>query len=336
MHSSEFLNALQLKGAVLSDHGNGVTEVSNLGDVAAELIAAQSNCVVCPLPELIRIRATGKDRAKFLHNFCTNNINTLKTGHVCEAFFTDVKAKVIAHGMIVAMPDSHEIWMLPGDEAAIVNHLNRYIITEDVTIDSVSEHAGFALIGPAASATMQSAGYTLNLNADGGVVEPEFSHLPLIWADTPVSIVSVRAESGADTWNKLTAAGATPSGSDVFHHFRILEGYPLIGVDITTDNLAPEADRNRQTICYTKGCYLGQEPIARLDAMGHVNRQMYRAKAIRKAAAEPDESCFVATSISRAVNEQVPALIVLPVKAAIPSQPIQATLSDGRPIEIVI
>jgi hypothetical protein len=68
--------------------------------------------------------------------------------------------------------------------------------------------------------------------------------------------------------------GIVPAGAAVFEALRIEAGFPRYGVDITDDNIAQEAGRTRQAISFTKGCYLGQEPIARLDAMGHVNREL--------------------------------------------------------------
>ncbi len=57
-----------------------------------------------------------------------------------------------------------------------------------------------------------------------------------------------------------------------FHALRIQAAFPLFGIDITQDNLAQEAGRTQQAISFTKGCYLGQEPIARIDALGHINK----------------------------------------------------------------
>jgi folate-binding Fe-S cluster repair protein YgfZ len=71
----------------------------------------------------VRLLASGRDRAKFLHNFCTNNIKALETGSACEAFFTDVKARILAHGYVLAFEDAHEIWISPGDPAALLKHL---------------------------------------------------------------------------------------------------------------------------------------------------------------------------------------------------------------------
>ena len=64
----------------------------------------------------------------------------------------------------------------------------------------------------------------------------------------------------------------------MFHALRIQAGFPLYGIDITEDNLAQEVARTKQAINFQKGCYLGQEPIARIDALGHVNRELRTIK----------------------------------------------------------
>ncbi len=338
MQPTEFLATLENDGAVVTVR-NDIRSVANFGDSANELRSALSASVVCPLPHLIRIRATGNDRAKFLHNFCTGNVNALQSGESCEAFFTDVKAKILAHGIVLATPESHEIWMLPGDESAIVKHLNKYIITEDVTIESVEGQTAIAVIGLESAAVLQSAGFALNSDADSCVVNAEFGRLSLTWADADVSIVSVDTASAAPAWEKFKTAGAIPSGHDVFDHFRIMEGYPLIGTDMTEENMAPEADRNGQAICYTKGCYLGQEPIARLDAMGHVNRKLFKGTArvvSDTASSESATDLFEVTSASTVLQSDIPVLTVLPVKSVVPSQPVSAKLSDGRAVEITV
>ena len=89
-------------------------------------------------------------------------------------------------------------------------------------------------------------------------------------ADVDLLRVDLRFEGNA----AALAAAVTPAGGAVFEALRIEAGFPLYGVDISEDNIAQEAGRTKQAISFTKGCYLGQEPIARLDAMGHVNREL--------------------------------------------------------------
>ena len=70
----------------------------------------------------------------------------------------------------------------------------------------------------------------------------------------------------------LDRAGATQCGFEALDAARIEQGTPWFGRDITEQNLPQEIDRDRQAISFTKGCYLGQETVARIDALGHVNR----------------------------------------------------------------
>ncbi len=242
----------------------------------------------------IRLLASGHDRAKFLHNFCTNNMKAMPTGSACEAFFTDVKARILAHGYVLAFENTHEIWISPGDPAALLKHLNRYIITEDVAIvaDDPSSatlcfHAdekcltavraeqlvyGADVLPDDAIATAASQ----SLRFGSAQTDQSFAVTGLLvtWAEQPLLFLTGPAAPLAALGSRLDASGVSALMSDQIESHRINERYPLIGRDMTSDNLAPEAERNVRAISYTKGCYLGQEPIARLDAMGHVNRAL--------------------------------------------------------------
>lgn len=244
-----------------------------------------------PLSALSRLLVTGKDRAKYLHNFCTNNIRELPSGKACEAFFCDVKARVIAHGYVLAFDDCLEIWMLGGDEAGLLKHLNRYIITEDVTITSGTEAtAAIAAIDanwvnalllnvqepkrlfpePLSCARVQVR------HSDHALVAA--TAMSVTWAGTPMLWMATPKDAGQMPLPADAAAAAVE-----FEQLRIRERFPIINQDMSIENMAPEAERNGTAISYVKGCYLGQEPIARLDAMGHVNRALRCLEAVTSA-----------------------------------------------------
>lgn len=313
------------------DHG-----VRHFGDVQSEVTALASSAVVCPLPELCRIEVTGTDRAAFLHNFCTNDIKELQSGSTCEAFFVDVKAKVIAHGYIGATDDSHEIWMLPGDEVALLNHLNRYVITEDVQFRTATNESDFLVVaGPkAAKATAESLDLNPDqLQTDSIVKTDNASILVCEWCNLPTLFISTTQP--AKIWSQLLKAEATPGGQDVFHHHRIQEGYPICGIDVGGETMAPEADRISQAICYTKGCYLGQEPIARLDALGHVNRKLYRCT-VSSAEDPAEHELPTLTSLSKVDVPNRPALMQLNVKIAMAEKTILARCADNSVVRVTV
>src|SRR5690606_4691273 len=98
------------------------------------------------------------DRAAFLHNMCTNHIRDLVPGGGCEAFFTDVKGKVVAHAIVLAGKDETLLLLLsPGQIERLLPHLDRYIIREDVQLaDVTGEQHWMLLVGPQASALVES------------------------------------------------------------------------------------------------------------------------------------------------------------------------------------
>ena len=234
-------------------------------------------------PGFSRLRVTGKDRAKFLHNFCTNNIKTLTAGTACEAFFTDVKARILAHGYVLAFDSFHEIWMLPGDAAALAKHLSKYVITEDVTVTNVStdnhvvvfrETPELLALSPfhgAAEKTPDTRCGQLNESAE---TNSNVTFLWVTWASERLIAIAGSAEQISNFRRSVSISSDAEVGSEELESLRIHERFPVIGQDMSNENLAPEAERNSIAVSYTKGCYLGQEPIARLDAIGHVNRAL--------------------------------------------------------------
>jgi tRNA-modifying protein YgfZ len=224
-----------------------------------------------------QIEITGADRASFVHNFCTNHIKGLKTGQGCEAFVTSIKGRILFHVLVFAAAESLWIETEPGFGPALLAHLNRYIITEDVLLtDRTEELAQLYLSGAGAEAVLQKLVPTpielppisgQGLLRDGLVRRFAFGSAPGYSLVVPRTVV--------DTWRtKLLAAEALEAPTELFEALRIEAGFPKHGVDLTEDHLAQEANRTKLAISFTKGCYLGQEPIARIDALGHVNRSL--------------------------------------------------------------
>ncbi|MFM9965495.1 MAG: YgfZ/GcvT domain-containing protein [Planctomycetaceae bacterium] len=234
-----------------------------------------------------QIEVTGRDRVKFLHSFCTNDIKKLQPGQGCEAFITNVNGKVLGHIFVFAERDSLWLESVAGSAATLLPHLDRYLITEDVQFtDRSAEFMELLIAGP------QSTEFLERLGLHPVTTLPLYGHMAIgpidsfpvrsirrvDWLDSPTWLLLISRDKSEAVQRTLPEFGLQSANADEFHARRIAAGFPLYGIDITEENLAQEVGRTELAISFTKGCYLGQEPIARIDAMGHVNRQLCRVE----------------------------------------------------------
>ena len=238
------------------------------------------------LNEWTHLKIRGDDRTSFLHNMCTQDIHCLQPRNGCEIFLTDVKGHLVAHAFVLVEGSSVELVTVPCQASRIIEHLDRYIIREDVVLTDESASVAMLLICGKRSAADLDA-------ATGGVVSSlveSWQHSQAMLKDVPVQIVKpgwlnvpsylllVPAKMQAEVLQGLEAAGSEQLGAEVWDAVRIESGLPLWGVDFDNSHLPQEVARNEQAISFTKGCYLGQETIARIDALGHVNKQLVMVK----------------------------------------------------------
>lgn len=315
----------------------------DFGDAAAEETAARQQAALFEPAERTHLSLTGRDRARFLHGFCTNDIKKLKPGEGCEAFVTNIKGRILEQIFVWVNEESIEIEATPGREDALFSHLDRYLITDDVAIHRRSgELAEFFVTGPHCDSVLQASG----LLSDA--LEPD-RHRSAPFAEEAVSVrrsdlfgrhegfVVCPRKVATAVRERLVAGGARPAGRTVFELLRIEAGVALFGVDLTDDNLAQEASRTARCISFTKGCYLGQEPIARLDALGHVNRRLALVRmsgdAIPSEAAPlfcGDQEAGTLTSAARSpLTGEIVALGMVRAKFANPGTAVECRVDSG-------
>jgi folate-binding protein YgfZ len=245
-------------------------------------ISPGSAGAVIRLPSCGVVRVTGNDCASFLHNMCTNDIRSLRPGEGCEALFTDVKGRIVAHSFVLFAEDAISLLLFNQDPAKLIAHLDRYIIREDVQLcnESYAQQA-FAVFG---------AGATARLNRAAATPIPEFTspwqHAEVSIGSIPVEVVRcdlpwcggyiglTRAADVEVAVRACVAAGATEANEMLWHVIRVESGLPLYGIDFDQSNLPQELNRDAFAIHFRKGCYLGQETVARIDALGHVNKRL--------------------------------------------------------------
>jgi tRNA-modifying protein YgfZ len=259
----------------------------------SEYQALSSGVGVNRLTGRSRVAVRGKDRVRFLHSFCTNDIQRLSPGMGCEAFVTNHQGKTVGQIFVFCTEEALLLDSVADQAAPLIPHLDRFVISDDVTFEDLTGATGDLLVaGPRARALVASL-------CGGEVPKQTWHHGQATIGGESVQVVladfllpeSFFLAMSANSWEivqqRLIDAGAMPCGSEAVAALRLESGTPLFGSDITADNLPQEIGRDAQAISFTKGCYLGQETVARIDAMGHVNRLLAGVHFVDSAATVP-------------------------------------------------
>jgi tRNA-modifying protein YgfZ len=226
----------------------------------------------------VRVEVSGPARAKFLHNLTTNDVKRLPAGRGCEAFVTSLQGKTIGYVILLVADDRISVRSDPRGLELALPHFRKYGVFDDVAIaDRTAETFEVHLAG--------EGGFEIVRRAGAGVPdEPDYGHNTTELAGRPVRIVreqpagvpglTVIGERGdaAAVVAALKAEGLPDLEPDAFEALRIEAGTPVFGKDVTEKNLPQEFARDDRAISFVKGCYLGQETVARIDALGHVNQ----------------------------------------------------------------
>ena len=227
-----------------------------------------------PLEDRAWIRIAGPDRLSFLHSFCTQDVKQLPTGQVTESFILNEKGKVLAWVLMLSVEE--ELWLTCHDRAVagrLIAHLDKYLIREDVTLEDVSDTwSSWFLTGAECQSVL--AGWVGNPQVPAhGQLLPVGDALPGGWLAAaevagPGYLMTAAGSSRDAAQEWLRQSGIELVSTESAEGWRIESGTPAQGQDISDANLPQELERDDLAISFNKGCYLGQETVARLDAMG--------------------------------------------------------------------
>lgn len=250
------------------------------GDVRAEYDALRHGAAVLDLSLSAKLEVSGKNAVQFLNGLVTNDVKTLQAGDGVLAAFLNVQGKVVS---LCRFYQTGAHFLLEYDvtnREAIFKNLSRFVPAGEFFVKDVSdEHALLSVQGPKAAELLST------LTEQPIEAAPEYRNYKATIAGTNVFIAS-HARAGATGFDVFATAdtktqvrqvlltgGALPAGSEALEIARLEAAIPREGVDVNENNILLEAGYDK-AVSYTKGCYLGQEIIARIHYRGQPARQL--------------------------------------------------------------
>ncbi len=250
------------------------------GDVPAEYAAGSEGCLLLDLTQHGRVRVTGSDRTEFLHRLLANRVRGLEPGQGVANLLLTSKGKIVQAFDLVCESDALVLDTWPAQAPKLIAALDMYLFTDDVQLHDESEDAAvLGLTGPTAAAVLCKLLPDLE----------DLSELPLQWVRTATFRgqelrIARRAVAGsagfeldagpqhaASLFEALIEAGARPGGQVACDILRIEAGQAEFTVDID-ENIYPQEARREAAFSLEKGCYIGQEVVAKIDTYGGLNK----------------------------------------------------------------
>ncbi|HET6347979.1 MAG TPA: glycine cleavage T C-terminal barrel domain-containing protein [Candidatus Krumholzibacteria bacterium] len=227
------------------------------------------------------LRLTGKDRVRFLNAMITNDVAALATGHMCPALMTTTRGKIVAELLVLAGADDLRVLVLQGPVAQVAESLESHIIADDVTLENLSDaHAMIAVEGPRCRELVWRIFPREPLPLEGGAfTENDYQGMRAtvvrhsLVGDKGMLVIVERAyyeRMKAYLVQGAVGMDGAEIGGGAWNTRRVENGRPWFGADVTADNFPAECGLESH-VSYEKGCYLGQETIARMHYRGHPN-----------------------------------------------------------------
>ena len=257
--------------------------VASYGDAAAEARAIRERAGVIDWGGGTRLRlGQGGTRSpyEFIQSMVSNDVPEPPTDDGCYAALLTNTGKIVADCRVWAQPDGI---LLANESAAGTDlraSLEKYGFLDDITVEDISDALGmFGVYGPDSAGLLETA---LQCSLPG--IAPH-ALVPVTTGQGNLLVTRSAAsgEVGFDllmdtqraraVWEALTAAGGVPVGLDAFHVVRVEAGVPWMGAELD-EQVLPNQANLEHAVSYTKGCYVGQEPVAKLHYLGHSNRRL--------------------------------------------------------------
>jgi folate-binding protein YgfZ len=256
-------------------HRGGRTP-SRFAGIAGELEALVYGAGIFDLGYRTFLRATGKDRVRWLNGMVTQAIKSMSPGQVGYTLILNSQGRMQGDGDVSCYEDFFELETDRTQSERLLTHLRRFIIMDDVKLEELDGVTAIGIAGPRAAEVIEGL---------GGSVPPEGEFRAGRLAGVEATVVHgygpvvtkfeihVAAGQVLTLWEALKSAGAIPCGVAAVEKLRVLEGVPAYSVDFSDKHLPQEANLER-ALNFTKGCYIGQEIVERIRSRATVHRAL--------------------------------------------------------------
>ena len=248
-------------------------------EITEEYAAARRGVALFDRSALGKVTVTGRDRLSFLQGMLTNDVKALAPGQGVPAAFLDAHGKVMALLVVYAATDQVLIELPAQMTAKTLETLDHFLISEKAYFEAADEaFAILSLQGPGAKAALEGlTGRPIDL--------APYAHVEVEIAGGPARVINraegpgpgfhcwIPAEHAEGARAAMQAAGAVPAGAAALEILRLEAGQPWYPQDVDASLIFPET-RLESFVSFTKGCYIGQETVARVKYRGHVNRAL--------------------------------------------------------------
>lgn len=253
---------------------------ADFGDPDAELHALLHATALLDATDEGCVRIAGPDAADFLQRVLAGEVRSLGPGEVRPNLLLSAKGRVRASFELVRLGEDEFLALCaPEAGAALASAFDAYHIAEDLQLsDRTAGYAPLALLGPGAGESLRRALPHLPLPAAGRALRAEFDGRPLVVVHRPRHgapgfLLDAGPDGAARLWRSLVAAGARPCGRWAREWARISAREALQGIDLDEQRYPQEA-RLEGSFSLSKGCYVGQEVVAKLDTYGGLQRRL--------------------------------------------------------------
>ncbi len=274
------LRAAKLAAGAVFERIDGREAAAHYGDVASEYVSVREAVGLIDRGDRGHLLVTGSDRARFLHGMLSNTVEGLENGSGNYATMTTPKGQTLTDVWVYRRAEGFLLETEPGFQGKLMAALDKYLVADDVNIrDITGEQAILGVHGSGSRAVIaRTLGevpadladcHTVDRAMDGAVVSVTARY----YTGEPGYDLRIAADKVPLLWNALIAAGARPVGVRALEALRIESGIPRYGVDMD-ERVVPLEAGLYHAVDFAKGCFIGQETIAKMHNLGKPRRYL--------------------------------------------------------------